>query len=76
MKIHTEKEKLTFCSVCNKSFSSQLLEVHMRVHTGERPYKCSECDTTYKWQSGLRKHMMVKHNIAKIYIKNDVPAPS
>ncbi len=32
------------CSECGKKFTqSANLQVHMRKHTGERPYECSEC---------------------------------
>ncbi len=32
------------CSECGKKFTrSGYLQVHMRKHTGERPYECSEC---------------------------------
>uniref|UniRef100_A0A8C6TJ71 C2H2-type domain-containing protein n=1 Tax=Neogobius melanostomus TaxID=47308 RepID=A0A8C6TJ71_9GOBI len=36
------------CSVCNKRFGFESdLRRHIRVHTGERPYRCSYCEKTF-----------------------------
>src|SRR5688572_9568216 len=50
MKSHGRKKKKTHysCSECNKEFkSSANLKVHQRVHTGEKPFKCRQCEKTF-----------------------------
>ena len=44
------------CPICGKSLSYRL-SVHMRVHTGERPYKCTTCSKAFYQRSSLRSHL-------------------
>ena len=38
------------CQYCDKRFAKkQKLEVHIRVHTNERPFGCMKCDTYNKF---------------------------
>ena len=46
------------CQVCQKPFSSSSgLQIHMRTHTGERPYKCDVCGKAFTTRGNLKVHM-------------------
>ncbi|KOB66848.1 Zinc finger protein 39 [Operophtera brumata] len=45
------------CHHCGKGFPTKVqLESHIRTHTGERPFICEYCPTTFSQQSNLYKH--------------------
>ncbi|KAM7362300.1 uncharacterized protein ACRADG_013065 [Cochliomyia hominivorax] len=53
-------EVRSLCSICGSSFSSKThLTVHMRRHTGERPFKCDLCDRAYPRISELTCHRRI-----------------
>ncbi|XP_071481635.1 uncharacterized protein [Diadema antillarum] len=45
------------CKVCGKSVSKDYMRVHMRVHTGEKPFQCKVCSRYFKQKSSLKQHM-------------------
>ena len=45
------------CTFCPKRFPHvSLLQIHERVHTGEKPFQCNDCGQCFGSQSSLIKH--------------------
>ncbi|XP_029621675.1 zinc finger protein 136-like [Salmo trutta] len=49
------KEKRFLCMFCNKGFSClQKVEIHQRVHTGEKPFRCTQCQMRFAQTGDLK----------------------
>ncbi|XP_017041074.1 zinc finger protein 2 homolog [Drosophila ficusphila] len=45
------------CPYCGLSFPMSSLTIHIRRHTGENPYKCSQCEKAFPRSQDLSLHM-------------------
>ncbi|GMR34204.1 hypothetical protein PMAYCL1PPCAC_04399 [Pristionchus mayeri] len=53
------------CPYCDLTFQFRSrLKDHICMHTGERPYKCTECSAGYISRAQLNSHQRNAHNIA------------
>ena len=58
---NTESPK-HICPVCNKTFrASSLLDIHMRVHVGAKPFVCPVCNHRATQKGNLKLHMKKHH---------------
>ncbi|KAH8410155.1 hypothetical protein KR009_007095 [Drosophila setifemur] len=55
------KHELLQCPMCPKHFKKHSLRAHLRNHTDERIFECSECQQKFARRHNLKNHMAAMH---------------
>lgn len=59
LQFHPTGRPNTTCRICCKTFACySALEIHIRSHTKERPFKCEACDRGFSTKGNMKQHML------------------
>lgn len=64
---HLGKEKPVHrCNICNRGFLNKSnIKVHLRTHTGEKPFRCDTCAKAFRQKAHLLKHQQIHKRIGR-----------
>lgn len=59
--------KCRFCSFQSTTRNRSMVKIHMRSHTGVRPYSCPYCKENFTTQSSVAAHVRYNHSTKPIF---------
>uniref|UniRef100_A0A8D8RAX3 Zinc finger protein 808 n=1 Tax=Cacopsylla melanoneura TaxID=428564 RepID=A0A8D8RAX3_9HEMI len=61
--VHESPSPQHTCQVCGKQFKRKAaLDVHWRIHSGNLPFSCPDCNKTFAQKNDMLKHHRARHS--------------
>jgi len=62
----TKEKPVHHCSICNRGFLNKSnIKVHLRTHTGEKPFRCEVCGKAFRQKAHLIKHQQIHKRVGR-----------